>query len=127
MNIRWLLIGAFQISNVLVCLWSYSILIGEIAKPSVENQRRLNPNMKEVVRAKVIKLLDVRILYPISDSSCVSPVQVVLNKGRMIVVKNEKDELTPTRLCVCINYRKLNTATREYHFPPPFVVQILER
>jgi hypothetical protein len=40
-------------------------------------QRRLNLNMKEVVKNKVIKLLDNGIIYPISDSKWVSPTQVV--------------------------------------------------
>jgi hypothetical protein len=38
------------------------------AKPSREMQRRLNPNMKEVVRNEAIKLLDNGIIYPISNS-----------------------------------------------------------
>ena len=33
--------------------------------------------MKEVIRPKVLKLLDECIIYPISDSSWVSPMQVV--------------------------------------------------
>jgi hypothetical protein len=41
----------------------------EDAKPSREPQRRLNPTMQEVVRGKVIKLLDAGIIYPIFDSS----------------------------------------------------------
>lgn len=40
----------------------------------VQPQRRLNPNMQEVVRAEVLKLLDAGIIYPISNSSWVSPV-----------------------------------------------------
>jgi len=40
----------------------------EDARPSREAQRRLNPNMKEVVMKKVVKLLDAGIIYPISDS-----------------------------------------------------------
>ena len=44
------------------------IYLEDDAKPSRQMQRRLNPHMKEVVRAKVIKLLDVGIIYPISDS-----------------------------------------------------------
>ena len=39
-----------------------------------EMQRRLNPNMKEVIRTEVLKLLDAGIIYSISDSSWVSPV-----------------------------------------------------
>ena len=100
-------------------------------KPRVQAQRRLNPNMKEVVKAEVIKLLDAGIIYPISNSSWVSPVQVVPEKGGMMVVTNEKNELIPTRTVtgwrVCIDYRKLNDATRKDHFPLPFIDQMLER
>ena len=37
------------------------------AKPTIEHQRRLNSNMKEVVKKKIIKLLDAGIIYPISN------------------------------------------------------------
>jgi hypothetical protein len=65
-------------------------------KPVVQHQRRLNPNMQEVVKKEVIKLLDVGLIYPISDSPWVSPVQVVPKKGGMTVIANEKNELIPT-------------------------------
>jgi len=48
----------------------------ENAKSFREMQRRLNSNMKEVVKNEVIKLLDNGIIYPISDSKWVSPTQV---------------------------------------------------
>ncbi|GKB82262.1 hypothetical protein Tco_0949157, partial [Tanacetum coccineum] len=64
-------------------------------KPSVQPQRRVNPNIKEVVKKEVIKLLDAGLIYPISDSAWVSLVQVVLKKGGMTVLNNEKDELIP--------------------------------
>ncbi|GKC55481.1 reverse transcriptase domain-containing protein [Tanacetum coccineum] len=44
-------------------------------KPSVQPQRRVNPNIKEVVKKEVIKLLDTGLIYPISGSPWVSPVQ----------------------------------------------------
>lgn len=47
-------------------------------KPVVQPQRRLNLNMKEVVKAELIKLLDAGVIYPISNSAWVNPVQVVL-------------------------------------------------
>ena len=53
--------------------------------------------MKEVVRKEVIKLLDVGVIYPISDSKWVSHVQVVPKKGGITVVVNENNELIPTR------------------------------
>nr|GEU36161.1 reverse transcriptase domain-containing protein [Tanacetum cinerariifolium] len=44
---------------------------------------------------------------------------------------NEENELISTRLVtgwrVCIDYRKLNEATRKGHFPLPFMDQMLER
>nr|GFA28436.1 reverse transcriptase domain-containing protein [Tanacetum cinerariifolium] len=61
----------------------------------------------------------------------VSPVHCVPKKGGMIVIKNDENELVPTRLVtgwrVCIDYRKLNEATRKDHFPLPFMDQMLER
>nr|GEZ88879.1 RNA-directed DNA polymerase homolog [Tanacetum cinerariifolium] len=85
----------------------------------------------EVVKKKVIKLLDARLIYPISDSPWVSPVQVVPKKGGMTVVKNEKNEFIPQRTvtgwCVCIDYRKFNNATQKDHFPLLFIDQMLER
>ncbi|KAK0581724.1 hypothetical protein LWI29_017165 [Acer saccharum] len=112
-----------------ICM--HKILMEEEVKPTVEHQRRLNPNMQEVVRAEVLKLLDAGIIYLISDSPWVSPVQVVPKKGGITVVPNEHNELIPTRTVtgwrVCIDYRKLNTATRKDHFPLPFIDQMLER
>ncbi|CAN6586226.1 unnamed protein product [Malus baccata var. baccata] len=81
----------------------HRILLEEGAKPSREAQRRLNPPMLEVVP----------------------------KKSGVTVVKNEEQELVPTRVVtgwrVCIDYRKLNAMTRNDHFPLPFLDQMLER
>ncbi|XP_075075179.1 uncharacterized protein LOC107760480 [Nicotiana tabacum] len=77
----------------------HKILLEERHKPSREHQRRLNPNMKEV--------------------------------GGMTVVKNDNNELISTRTVtgwrICMDYRKLNLATWKYHFPLPFIDQMLDR
>ncbi|VVA37516.1 PREDICTED: LOW QUALITY PROTEIN, partial [Prunus dulcis] len=86
-----------DIKGISPSMCMHQILMEEDSKPSRDAQRRLNPNMKEVVRAEVLKLLDVGIIYPISDSKWVSPVQVVPKKSGITVVKNEKNELVPTR------------------------------
>ena len=87
--------------------------------------------MQEVVQKEVVKLLDARIIYPIAHNDWVSPVQVVPKKGGMTVVKNDHDQLVPTRLVtgwrMCIDYRQLNTSTCKDHFPLPFIDQMLER
>ena len=112
-----------------ICM--HKILLEENAKPYVEQQRRLNPIMKEVVRKEVLKWLNAGFIYAISDSPWVSPIHVVPKKGGFTVIRNEKNELIPTRTVigwrVCIDYRKLNTATRKDNFPLPFIDQMLDR
>jgi hypothetical protein len=99
---------------------THKILMEENYNPVVQHQWRLNPNMQEVVKKEVIKLLDAGLIYPISDSPWVSPVQVVPKKGGMTIITNEKNELIPTQTVtgwrVCIDYRKLNDVTRKDHF-----------
>ncbi|GJX69668.1 reverse transcriptase domain-containing protein [Tanacetum coccineum] len=117
---------------LLKVLKSYKRAIAwKIFKPAVQHQRRVNPKIHEVIKKEVIKLLDAGLIYPISDSPWVSPVHCVPKKGGITVVENEDNELIPTRLVtgwrVCIDYHKLNDATRKDHFPLPFMDQMLER
>jgi hypothetical protein len=64
--------------------------------------------MKGVVKKEVLKLLKAGVIYPISDSEWVSPVQVVPKKGGMTVFLIEKNELIPQRTItgwwMCIDY-----------------------
>lgn len=76
--------------------------------------------MKEVVKNEVLKLLYVQIIHLIFDSKWVSSIQVVPKKFRIIVLKNKKDEPIPTWVSsswhMCIDYIKLNDATRKDYF-----------
>ncbi|RDX72854.1 Retrovirus-related Pol polyprotein from transposon 17.6, partial [Mucuna pruriens] len=67
----------------------------------------MNPTILDVVKKEVTKLLAIGIIYPISNSQGVSPVQVVPKKSRMTVMKNQHDELD--------------------HFPLPFIDHVLEK
>ncbi|GJT69849.1 reverse transcriptase domain-containing protein [Tanacetum coccineum] len=100
---------------------THKILMEEDYEPSVQSQRRVNPKIHDVIKKEVEKLLDAGLIYPISDSPWVSPVHCVPKKGGMTVITNEENELIPTRLVtgwrVCIDYRKLNEATRKEPFP----------
>ncbi|GJV84133.1 reverse transcriptase domain-containing protein [Tanacetum coccineum] len=110
---------------------THKILMEDNVKPTVQHQRRVNPKIHEVIKKEVIKLLEAGLIYPISDSPWVSPVHCVPKKGGITVIENDDNELIPTRLItgwrVCIDYRKLNDATRKDHFPLPFMDQMLER
>ncbi|XP_058217027.1 uncharacterized protein LOC131327924 [Rhododendron vialii] len=87
-----------DIKGIDATLCSHHIALEDNVKPSRQPQRRLNPIMKDVVRAEVLKLLDVGIIYPIADSKWVSPIQVVPKKSGVTVVRNEENELVPTRI-----------------------------
>ena len=109
----------------------HKILLEENAKISIEHQRRLNPVMKEVVRREVLKWLNAGFIYAIPDIPWVSPVHVVPKKGGFTIIRNEKNELIPIRTVigwrVCINYIKLNTATKKDHYPLPFIDQMIDK
>ncbi|GJT96629.1 reverse transcriptase domain-containing protein [Tanacetum coccineum] len=77
---------------------SHKILMEDDYEPTVQHQRRVNPKIHDVIKKEVEKLLDAGLIYPISD-----------------------------RWRVCIDYRKLNEATRKDHFPLSFMDQMLER
>jgi hypothetical protein len=100
---------------------THRIPMEDQCKPVVDHQRRLIHAMREVVKEEVIKLLDAGIIYPVPHSEWVSLVHCVPKKGVLTVVKNEKNELIPqrtvTRWRMCIDYRKLNKATRKITSP----------
>jgi hypothetical protein len=85
--------------------------------------------MREVVKKEVLKLLHAGIIYLVSHSEWVSPIHVVPKKGSMTIVKNENNELIPQRIItgwqMCLDYQKLNKATKKDHFPLPFIDEII--
>ncbi|RDX73600.1 Retrovirus-related Pol polyprotein, partial [Mucuna pruriens] len=105
--------------NPSICM--HKILMEEEIKPIRQQQRRMNLTILDVVKKEVTKLLAVGIIYPISDSQWVSPVQVVPKKSGMTIMKNQQDELVPTWM------QNSCRATHEDHFPLPFIDQVLEK
>nr|GFA81682.1 reverse transcriptase domain-containing protein [Tanacetum cinerariifolium] len=91
----------------------------------------LIPRSTTSLKKRLTKLLDAGLIYRISDCPWVSPVHCMPKKGGFTVIENEENELILTRSItgwrVCIDYRKLNEATRKDHFPLPFMDQMLKR
>ncbi|CAM8978611.1 unnamed protein product [Rhodiola kirilowii] len=120
-----------DITGISPSLCMHRINLEENVKPSRELLRRLNPKLSEAVFKEITKLRDAGIIYSVPDSEWVSPIHVVPKMGGLTVVQNDKGELVPTRSVngwrMCIDYRKLNKATKKDHFPIPFIDQMLER
>ena len=70
----------------------------------------MNPNLREIVKEELQKLLNAGFIYPISDSEWVSPLVIVPKKNG--------------KWRVCVDYRALNKATQKDHFPLPFIDQV---
>jgi hypothetical protein len=120
-----------DLKGISLSLCTHRIPMEQDHKPAREHQQWLNNAMREVVKKEVLKLLKARVIYPISDSEWVSLVQVVLKKGGMTIICNEKNQHIPQRTItgwwMCIDYRKLSKATWKDHFPLPFIDEMLER
>jgi hypothetical protein len=78
-------------------LCTHHIYINEECRPIFQPQRRMNPNLKEIVKEELQKLLNVGLIYPISDNEWVSPLVIVPKKNG--------------KWRVCVDYRSLNKAT----------------
>ena len=72
----------------------------------------MNPNLREIVKEELQKLLNLNFIYPISVSKWVSPLLIVFKKNG--------------KWRVCIDYRELNKEILKDHFPLPFIDQVLD-
>jgi hypothetical protein len=72
----------------------------------------MTPNLREILKEELQKLLNAGSIYPISDSEWVSPLVIVPKKNG--------------KWRVCVDYRALNKATQKDHFSLPFIDQVLD-
>nr|GEX24594.1 reverse transcriptase domain-containing protein [Tanacetum cinerariifolium] len=108
-SIAWKL---FDIKGIDPESCTHKILMELDFEPVVQHQRRVNLKIYDVIKNEVLKLLDVGLIYPISDSPWVSPVHCVPKKGCFTVVENEENVLIPTRLVT--GWREKTTFTCPY-------------
>ena len=91
----------------------HHIYIEENYRPITQSQRRIiNPNIREIVKEELHKIMNVNFIYPISDSQWVSPLVIVPKKNG--------------KWRVCIDCRGLNKYTLKDNFPFPFIDQVLD-
>ena len=72
----------------------------------------MNPNLREILKEELQKLLNAGFIYSISDSEWVSPLVIVPKKNG--------------KWRVCVDYRALNKETQKDHFPLPFIDHVLD-
>ena len=72
----------------------------------------MNPNLRDIVKEEIKKLLEGGFIYPISDNEWVSPLVIVTKK-------NGKWRFH-------VDYREMNKETHKDHFPLPFIDQVLD-
>jgi hypothetical protein len=93
-------------------LFTQCIYIKEDCRPIYQSQRQMNPNLREILKEELQKFLNAGFIYPIFNSEWVSLLVIVPKKNG--------------KWRVCVDYRALNKATQKYHFPLPFIDQVLD-
>nr|GEW38450.1 hypothetical protein [Tanacetum cinerariifolium] len=71
-----------DIKGISLSFCTPKILMEYNFKPIMQPQYRLNPKVQDVVKVKIVKLLDAGLIYAISDNPWISPIHVVPNKRR---------------------------------------------
>nr|GEZ62261.1 DNA-directed DNA polymerase [Tanacetum cinerariifolium] len=59
---------ASDIQDINLEFYTHKILMEEDYKPTIQNQRRVNPKIHDVIKNEVENVLDAGLIYPISDS-----------------------------------------------------------
>jgi hypothetical protein len=91
---------------------THNIYTNDQIRPVRQPQRRMNLALKDIVKEELQKLLRANLIYPISDSQCVSPLVIVAKING--------------KWRICVDFLELNKATYRDYFPLPFIDQVLD-
>ncbi|GKA78422.1 DNA-directed DNA polymerase [Tanacetum coccineum] len=119
-----------DIKGINMSFCTHKILMEESFKPVIQLQRRLNLKDQDVVKNKIVKLLNSGLIYPILDNLWVSPNHVVPTKGGIIVVLNDNNELiisqTVTRWRVSSKFQSLQKIKKKQRSHVPMELLLTE-
>ena len=107
-----------DLKGVLPQLCEHKIELQDGAYPIRQRQYRLNPKYSMKVKDELDKLLEAGFIYPVLSSEWVSPI---------LVVPKKTDIEQEAKIRMCVDFRKLNQATKKDHFPLPFIDMILDK
>jgi hypothetical protein len=79
--------------------------------PSHQVRYKPNPNYIAIVNHDIDKLLAIGFIQPVDEATWLSPIVVVLKKNG--------------KLRICVDFRKLNKATKKSPDPLPFFDEVL--
>lgn len=91
---------------------THHIYIKEGCNPMHQSQIRMKPNLEDIVKEELQKLLYVGFIYTISYSDWVLPLVLVLKKN--------------AKWRIYVDYTEHNKATKKDRFPFPFIDQVLD-
>ena len=80
--------------------------------PAHQSRYRMNPNYASIVKHDIDKLLAAGFVEPVDNPTWLSPIVVVPKKNG--------------KLRICVDFRKLNAATKKDPYPIPFTDSILD-
>ncbi|GJV22440.1 reverse transcriptase domain-containing protein [Tanacetum coccineum] len=92
-----------DIPGICPSFYKHKIQLLDDKKPVVQKQRRLDPNMQEVVKKEIMKLLDTDIIYPIVNSPWVSSIHCVPKKGESVEVFMDDFSVFGDSFYKCLN------------------------
>jgi hypothetical protein len=100
-----------DLKNIIPKLIQHKIELDTSIPPTHQARYILNLNYVVVVKHDISKLLVVRFIQPIEEATWLSPIVVVPKKNG--------------KLKICVDFKKLNKATKKYPYPLLFSNEVL--
>jgi hypothetical protein len=87
------------------------IELDSLIPPTHQTMYGLNPNYDLTIKHDIDKLLTIEFIQPIEEATWLSPIVVILKENG--------------KLRICVDFKKLNKATKKDPYPLPFFDEIL--